>query len=108
MRLRTRRQYQRMTKGSCKLIGQWLIADMRLTEGPSSRLGMTITKRFGSSPQRNRLKRLVREAFRLSSPHFALTCDILIRPRSQAAHAKMQDIQQELLRFIEQIRPSPL
>jgi len=108
MRLRTRQQYQRMAQKTLKFIGQWILADIRLTPTTSSRLGITVTKRYGPAHRRNRFKRLVREAFRLSYPHFKVNFDIVVRPRTQALHAKMPDIQQELLLFIEGVAKLPL
>lgn len=101
MRLRTRQQYQRMTQNTFKFTGQWILVDLRLTSHFFSRLGITVTKRYGPAHQRNRFKRLVREAFRLSYPQFTQMFDIVIRPRSQALSASIQDIQQELLFFVD-------
>lgn len=101
MRLRLRRDYQRMGRHATKFTGRWILADIRLTNGPSSRLGITVTKRFGEAYQRNRFKRIVREAFRLSCTRLTPAFDIVIRPRTQALCAKKDDIQQELLNFIE-------
>jgi ribonuclease P protein component len=101
MRLRTREQYRRMIHKTSKFTGQWILLDIRLTSAPFSRLGITATKKYGSAHQRNRFKRLSREAFRLSYPQFKITFDVVVRPRSKALDATMTDIQQELLYFIE-------
>ncbi len=93
-----------MTHHSLKCKGQWIIVEILPTSHFSSRLGITVTKRFGCACQRNRFKRMVREAFRLTYLHFAVPLDILVKPRSQALHAHMQDIQQELLHFVDQVR----
>lgn len=91
-----------MTHHSIKYKGQWIIVEILPTSHPSSRLGITVTKRFGCACQRNRFKRMVREAFRLTYRHFAVPLDILVKPRSQALHAHMQSIQQELISFVDQ------
>lgn len=101
MRLRTRKQYQRMGNHTVKFTGRWIIVDIRVTNGPFSRLGITVTKRFGHSVLRNRFKRIVREAFRLSCSRFTPKFDLVVRPRTQALKGAMQDIQKELLYFIE-------
>ena len=100
MRLRTRKQYQRLMHKTLKFTGQWIMADISLTSASFSRLGVTVTKKYGSAPQRNRFKRISREAFRLSYPNFSHTCDIIIRPRSKALSATMEDVRQELLKFL--------
>lgn len=101
MRLRTRQQYQRMFQKTFKFTGQWILVDIRITSAFFSRLGITATKKYGSSPERNRFKRLTREAFRLSYPQFPTTFDIVVRPRTQALEAAMGDIQKELIYFVE-------
>lgn len=101
MRLRTRQQYRRMAQQTFKFTGHWILADIRMTNGPFSRLGITATRRYGSAYQRNRFKRITREAFRLSYPDLKFHFDIVIRPRSQALHATRHDIQQELIQFVE-------
>lgn len=103
MRLRTHQQYQRVIRNRFQFTGQWILVDICLTRGPFSRLGITVTKRYGQAPQRNRFKRLAREAFRLSYAQFHHSIDVILRPRSRSAHASMKDIQQELLFFIEKV-----
>lgn len=103
MRLRTREQYRRMTQKASKFTGSWIVAEIRISQGPVSRLGITVTKKYGSAHERNRFKRLVREAFRLLSPLISFKFDIVVRPRSQALSADFQDVCQELDLFIKQI-----
>ena len=84
-----------------KFTGRWILAEIRSTTSPCSRLGITVTKRFGHACQRNRFKRLVREAFRLSCSQVSPPLDILIRPRTLALQAGMREIQEEMVAFIE-------
>jgi ribonuclease P protein component len=100
MRLRKRQQFQRMAKSTLKWTGEWILVTLRPVQHPS-KLGIVVTKRFGSSPQRNRFKRIVREAFRLAYPEFTTSFEILVRPRSKALEASMQNIQKELKLFVD-------
>ncbi len=86
-----------------KFVGEWIVADIYVRGDQPSRLGIKVTKKFGNSPKRNRCKRLIREAFRLSFSSFKTGFDVLLRPRSKAAEAKMSDIQNELYFFISNI-----
>lgn len=100
MRIRSRRQYQRIGHLPTSCVGDWIIIEYRDSRCPSSRLGITVTKRYGKAHDRNRFKRIVREAFRLSLPYLRQSLDLNIKPRHNAHKAKMNDVQGELLRFL--------
>jgi ribonuclease P protein component len=54
-----------------------------MTRGPS-RLGLTVGRVVGTAPVRNRWKRLIREAFRLSRDQLPMALDLVVRPRRGA------------------------
>ena len=67
-----------------------------------SRLGITATKKIGKAVQRNRVRRIIREAYRLSEDSLPVGRDIVIVARKRAVGAKMQDVRAALragLRF---------
>jgi ribonuclease P protein component len=62
----------------------------------NSRLGMTVTKKVGSAVQRNRIKRLLREFFRLNKTRFSSSQDIVIIAKKDACALTFQDVCREL------------
>jgi ribonuclease P protein component len=98
MRLRSRREFQRMTREGKRLVGRFLCIDCRPAAG--AKLGISASARYGSSPERNRFKRLIREAFRqsyASLPPFELH----VIPRQCAKKARCSDIADELARLLK-------
>lgn len=56
------------------------------------RLGITVSKKLGSSPQRNRARRIIREGVRQTADLLPAGCDIVVVARSRALRCKSTDI----------------
>ena len=98
MRLRSRGEFQRVAREGKRLVGRFLCIDCRPAK--KLKLGISASARFGSSPERSRFKRLVREAFRLSYgalPSFELN----VIPRQCAKKAHCRDIRDEMTRLLK-------
>lgn len=65
-RLTKRPQYLAMNRDSLRWVSPHFIFLWKRNQLPHSRLGITVTKRVAPAVGRNRVKRLVREAFRLA------------------------------------------
>lgn len=61
-----------------------------------NRLGITATKKIGNAVQRNRARRIIKEAYRLLEDELPTGLDIVIVARTKAVYAKMQMIQMHL------------
>ena len=61
-----------------------------------NRLGLTVSVKLGGAVVRNRIKRIVREAYRSQEDELKQGYDIVIVARNAAVNAKMPDIQKSL------------
>jgi ribonuclease P protein component len=68
-----------------------------------SRIGITVSRKVGGAVQRNRIKRLAREAFRLNRHMIKQPLDINLIARKSAAEQSNQDILQALQDLFEKL-----
>jgi ribonuclease P protein component len=61
-----------------------------------ARLGITVSKKIGNAVQRNRVKRLIREFFRLHRDQFPKGFDIVIAAKRNAISINYSDLTEEL------------
>lgn len=66
-----------------------------------NRLGLTVSAKLGGAVQRNRVKRLLREAYRLHEAQFACGVDLVLVARSRAMGASYYDIEHSLLHALK-------
>lgn len=91
-----RRVYEEGQRRSASLCTVFL-----LSNGLShSRLGITVPVRVGKAVVRNRIKRRLREIFRLNRPAIAPGWDIVVNPRAQSAEAGFAKLTKEFLKLL--------
>lgn len=98
-RLLKRREFKRLSRDGKRLVGTRICIDWAKSY-KGTRLGITASTHYGNAPERNRFKRLVREAFRLSRAQIPSGIDLNVIPRKLAKAAKLADIKAEFCRLL--------
>jgi len=98
LRLRKRGEFLVVQRNGRRRRGRFLVVIAgRREEGPS-RLGVTVSRKIGSAVVRNRIKRLIREAFRLQQYQLPPRLDIVVIARHASKTATLGEIEGELLK----------
>jgi ribonuclease P protein component len=69
-----------------------LAAREKSDEHPSTRLGITVSRKAGNAPQRNRAKRLIREAFRATRELWPPDLDVVVIARGPLGPLGLCDV----------------
>jgi ribonuclease P protein component len=76
-------EFQRVFDRRCSVSNGWLVVYGLANELGFNRLGMSVSRKVGPAVYRNRLRRLYREAFRLSRAEMPAGLDLVLLPRGK-------------------------
>lgn len=88
-RIRTKRHYSGVIRAGKRLAGGSILIDYRLGHATRPKLGITVSRKYGKAHERNRFKRLVREAFRTYALKLPRDLEINVLPRTSYAISKI-------------------
>ena len=77
-RLLNRKDFVNLNRLGKKYHTKHFIVIAKKNRSGINRLGITVSKKIGNAVKRNRIKRLIREFFRLNKNRVPVSCDIVI------------------------------
>ena len=92
--------FQRLYKTSGQANGH-LVLYARKNRTATNRVGITVSKKLGKANVRNRVRRRLREVYRLNEDKFQSGWDIVIVARTQAIHAPFEKLTESYLKAAE-------
>ena len=95
--------FERIYRKGRKQIGPSFALFGIRNEHGRSRIGITVTRKFGGAVLRNRSKRIVREIFRRNRDAFGATCDFVVNVRSGALTRPYAELERELKGLAERL-----
>jgi ribonuclease P protein component len=102
-RILKRREFIALSKSGRRIQNEHFIAIFSPSQHGRSRIGLTVTRKVGPAVKRNRIKRLVREHFRLNRHHLAGHWDINIIAKRQGADFSSEKVFRSLGNIFERI-----
>ncbi len=101
--LNQNRDFRRIYHKGKTAVNPILVTYLVKTRRDENRMGITASKKIGKAYVRNRAKRLIREAYRQIEPGLPIGLDLIFVARSRTAGAKMQQVQEVMLRQLQKI-----
>ena len=103
-RITRRSEFLEITKQGIRYNTQnFLIIIFSGNNEPIRRLGITVSKKVGGAVKRNRVKRLLREFFRLHKEQLPESSDILFIAKPGSAYLKYSALSKEMVDFFKRI-----
>lgn len=95
-RIRRKKEYDTVyRRGIRRHSPHFTVITIRCTSD-TSRLGLTVSRKVGNAVRRNRIKRLLREFFRLNRSRFPVPLDMVIIPKRNLPPLTLADVAREL------------
>jgi ribonuclease P protein component len=79
----------------------FLVLYARKNRTSTNRVGITVSKKLGHAVVRNRVRRRLREVYRLNEDRFAPGWDIVVVARTKAVHADFETLTKAYLQLAE-------
>jgi len=105
LRITRKRDFEHTMRGGVRVIDRYLMIWGRRNGLLDTRLGLVVGRRHGTAVRRNRLKRLIREAFRLSYAQVPRGLDLVCAPQA-GAELTLSVVRASLLRLVQRLEPA--
>ena len=100
-RLLSTKDYERVYAEGRKIVEEWAVLYYARNQLPHCRLGITISRKMGKAVSRNRIKRRLKEAFRLNKHKLSPGYDLTVVVRKKAMDLSFHEIEGRLLLLCE-------
>lgn len=110
-KLRMNYEFSRVYQKGRYISGRHVVLHYLKRSGSQNRLGVTASRKVNGSVHRNRIKRLLRESYRLMEDQVRLGYDLILVGRESGPPPDLKTIQPEVARLLQRAglhQPAPV
>lgn len=104
--LRNSREFHAVYKRGQSVVTKFIVMYYKKNDLDENRIGISVSKKVGKAVVRNRVKRLIKEAFRLKADSIGQGYDIVFVARVRMNRATFKDTSREVNRVLKELRNS--
>ena len=101
--LKRNHEFQRLYRKGKSAAAPTLALYCRKNRQPENRLGLTVGKKVGGAVTRNRVRRRLREIYRLHKGELRTGYDIVVVARTRAIFARYSELERSFLRLMKKL-----
>ena len=99
--LKKANEFKRVFSQGNRRYGRYVILYLLSGDQENNRVGFIVKKSIGKAVQRNKIKRRLREIWRLKGKEIITGSDIIILAKKEILEASFAEIEQEVVRLLE-------
>lgn len=103
--LKKTNEFKRVFSQGNRRYGRYIIVYILSGPQEGSRVGFIVKKSIGKAVQRNKIKRRLREIWRLKGRELTTASDVVILAKKEITEASFEEIEEELVRLLEGNKP---
>jgi ribonuclease P protein component, eubacterial len=99
--MRANRHFKRVYSKGDSIAGGYLVLYYQKNNTDQNVLGITVSKKIGKAVIRNRVRRLIKESYRLEETHIKTGYDLIFVSRTKAVGVSFKTIQRDMLYLLK-------
>ncbi len=102
-RMLTRQDFRRVYRHGHRAHGSAMVVVACPRHAPGHRVGLSVSKAHGCAIRRNKIKRLLREAFRLERPKLPGQFDLVLIPKQRPGKYELRELRVEIIKLVRKL-----
>ena len=97
-------EFRRLYSKGKSVASQYIVIYAKHNNQPSNRIGITVSKKVGGAVQRNRVRRRLKEIYRLNEDKLNTGYDIVFVARVNSRYAKYRELENSVLSLCKKLK----